>query len=219
MSSDLPACTESAPAGPLALWRFAHGAGGRSEPRLREVLASRLGCEPQAVPLEVGPHGRPQWPVGRSPVPSIGFSASHSGDWLLVAVAEGAWPGVDIQAATPRPSALALAQRYFTGAEAERLAALSGAEREACFYRLWVAREAVLKALGRGLAFGLDRLRIDPDPVAPRLEWLDGGQAGDWQLRWLEVPPGYAGAVAWRGAPRALRWMPAPPAAGREAYS
>lgn len=183
----------------VGVWRFAHVPGERSAPRIREVLGGCLGRPAESVELLVGPHGRPMLASGGA---GLGFSASHGGGSLLVAVARGVQPGVDIEALAPRPNALPIARRYFTGEEAEALEALQGRERELAFYRLWVAREAVLKAIGRGLAFGLDRLRIDADPIAPSLQWLDGDDAGAWQLRWLDLPSGGLGALAWRGGPR-----------------
>lgn len=190
----------------VGVWRLAHQRGERSAPQVRQVLAGCLGVAAGSVELVTGPHGAPALaPDMRdaSGMPAdIGFSASHAGDWLLVAAARGLQPGVDIERLAPRPNALAIARRYFTAEEAEALAALAGTQRELAFYRLWVAREAVLKAIGRGLAFGLDRLRIDPDPDVPSLLWLDGDQASAWQLRWLDVPGGHVGALAWRGGPR-----------------
>lgn len=196
--------------GTVGVWRFAHRPGERSAPRVRQVLGACLGMKADAVPLVSGPHGAPALAPhahAMSGVPAdIGFSASHAGSWLLVAAARGLQPGVDIERLAPRPNALAIARRYFTIDEADALAALSGRARELLFYRLWVAREAVLKAIGRGLAFGLDRLRIDPDPDAPSLQWLDGDDASAWQLRWLDVPEGHLGAVAWRGEPRRVAY-------------
>src|SRR3546814_2115637 len=60
----------------------------------------------------------------------------------------------------PRPRALALAERFFVRSETGALLALPAEAREAAFVRLWCAKEAVLKAHGRGLAFGLDRLEF-----------------------------------------------------------
>jgi len=205
------AAASSLPApGAVGVWRFRHRPGERATPRLRQVLGGCLGIDAQAVPLATGPHGAPALAPGTvdasGTLADIGLSASHAGDWLLVAASRGLQPGVDIERLAPRPNALAIARRYFTDPEANWLATLPEAERELAFYRLWVAREAVLKAIGRGLAFGLDRLRIDPDPRAPSLRWLDGDDASAWVLHWLDVPEGYLGALAWRGGPRSITY-------------
>src|SRR3546814_6516543 len=63
--------------------------------------------------------------------------------------------GADLELLRPRPRALALAERFFVRSETGALLALPAEAREAAFVRLWCAKEAVLKAHGRGLAFGL----------------------------------------------------------------
>ena len=69
--------------------------------------------------------------------------------------------------------------------------------------RLWCAKEAVLKAHGRGLVFGLHRLAFAADggywrmtDCAPEL-----GTPADWTLHALAPMPGYVATLAWRPAP------------------
>ncbi|WP_147208902.1 4'-phosphopantetheinyl transferase family protein, partial [Pseudoxanthomonas taiwanensis] len=108
----------------------------------------------------------------------------------------------DLERFRPRPRALELARRFFAPAEAEWLQALPAELREPEFVRLWCAKEAVLKAHGRGLAFGLHRLEFRAgDPGAPlRLHACDPGlgAAGDWQLHEWIPQDGYHAALAWR---------------------
>ncbi|EQD33870.1 4'-phosphopantetheinyl transferase [mine drainage metagenome] len=54
---------------------------------------------------------------------------------------------------------MALAQRHFTAAETDILHSLPEAERLQAFYALWTAKEAVLKAAGVGISYGLDQGR------------------------------------------------------------
>lgn len=82
------------------------------------------------------------------------------------------------------------------------LASLPEAIRGAAFLELWTAKEAVLKAVGRGIAFGLDRLHVASGGRHPVLRWLDGDNAQAWQLHRVAVDKGYIAALAWRGAAR-----------------
>lgn len=171
----------------------------------RPVLAHYAGLPAAALPLILGAYGKPRLAAPNAP----GFNLSHSGEIALLAIARGVDPGIDVEALRPRPRALQLAQRYFTAAEAAALARRSETDRQQAFYRLWTAKEAVLKALGRGLAFGLDRigfeLAANGTAVSPQDFQDAAAPASAWQLHALAPAPGYLGALAWRGAPRTVR--------------
>ncbi len=81
-----------------------------------------------------------------------------------------------------------------------RTAATTPPWRSTAFLELWTAKEAVLKATGRGIAFGLHRLQVTREP--PRLTWLDGDDANAWQLQRLQMGDAYVAALAWRGGAR-----------------
>jgi 4'-phosphopantetheinyl transferase len=183
--------------------RLCHRPPGLSgDALLRQLLRPALGAAASDAVLLRGPHGRPEL---APPHEALRFSLSHCGPWLLFAVAIGVQPGVDIEALAPRPNALRLAERYFDPIEAAELRALPGAQREWRFYHAWTAREAVLKAIGRGLAFGLQRLRIGVDAAgAPSLLALQGDDPLAWQLHSVAAPDGFVAALAWRGGPRRL---------------
>jgi 4'-phosphopantetheinyl transferase len=170
---------------------------------LHRVLAAYLGIDPDRVTLTTGEHGRPTLAMAHDP--ALGFNWSHSGDQALIAVGRRVVPGIDIERLRPRPRALEIARRYFSADEAAALAALPAADREAGFLEMWTAKEAVLKALGRGLAFGLDRLSLARVANQLVLLRLEGDDAGAWQLHRLAVGPGLVAALAWRGGARRLR--------------
>lgn len=170
---------------------------------LLALLASYLGTEPSAVRLLAGEHGRPA--LDAQSRDALDFNWSHSGERALVAVARGIAPGIDLELRRTRASALEIAQRFFTAGEAAWLATLDEDARRAAFLELWTAREAVLKALGRGLAFGLDRLSIHSDADGLALRSLEGDDPAAWQLHRLRVGADAFAALAWRGAPRRIR--------------
>ncbi len=196
--------------------------GAPAEPLARAWMAPLLGCAADALPIGRDPHGRPR--LGE-PFSDWDGNWTHSGAGLLVALGRRQRVGIDLEWQRPRPRALELARRFFTRAEAEWLAGLADAGRERAFLRLWCAKEAVLKAHGRGLAFGLDRLAfvgVDTDADAGlRLVDCDPalGRPSEWSVRELAPAPGYLGALAWRaGLVEDRRDAPLPrPAAGENA--
>jgi 4'-phosphopantetheinyl transferase len=186
----------------IHVWRLAYRhAQGRAP--LRRVLAAYLGVDADDVALVEGEHGRPELPAGRNR--SIGFNWSHCADHALIAIGRHVVPGIDLERLRPRPRALEIARRYFSADEATALTELPEAQRSSAFLELWTAKEAVLKAMGRGLAFGLHRLSIARDGDQLMLLHLDGDDTRAWQLRRLPVDSALLGALAWRGGPRQIR--------------
>jgi 4'-phosphopantetheinyl transferase len=179
-------------------WR-AHAAHLPAEVQARAWLGDLLGCAPEAVPLRRDAHGRPRLAGDGA---GCDASWSHSGDRLLLAFGQGVVLGVDLERERPRPRALALAQRFFAPGEARWLAAVPEQARGPAFLRLWCAKEAVLKAHGRGLAFGLQRLCFAEREGVLVLAGCDPalGAPGDWNLREWVPRAGYRAALAWRPA-------------------
>lgn len=164
------------------------------------LLAHYLQVDVSTLELEQNEHGKP---LLRDPH-ALHFNWSHSGEIALVALARDLELGVDIEQAREGVHVVELAQRFFAPSEATALIACDEAERENSFLQLWCAKEAVLKALGRGLAFGLERIELAPSqggwrPV--RFE-AEAGPAHGWQVVPLRPASDCPGALAWRGPPR-----------------
>ena len=175
----------------------------RGREPLRRVLGAYLGVDADCVTLTSGEHGRPALDCGHDP--SLGFNWTHSANRALIAIGRRITPGIDLEQLRPRPRALEIAQRYFSADETAALAALPAAQRHAAFLELWTAKEAVLKALGRGIAFGLDRLSIASTADQLLLQRLEGDDAAAWQLQRLALDSSQIAALAWRGGARRIR--------------
>jgi 4'-phosphopantetheinyl transferase len=180
------------------VWLFDYQNSQRRAPLLK-LLGIYLGLPPEDVVLTEGEHGRPELasPWNRL----LQFNWSHSADKAIVAIARHVAPGIDIERVRPKPRATALAERFFHPEEALALSVLDDSRRALEFLRLWTCKEAVLKAMGRGVAFGLHRLRLGVFPQKPELLWLAGEDVVLWQLRPLDLGPDYLASVAWRGPP------------------
>lgn len=160
---------------------------------LRRLLAQYTGCPAAQLELRVTEWGKPHLPA--SP---IFFNVSHSGGQVLLAFADGVPMGVDIERVRSGVSARQIARRWFTSEEVRWMEEEPATERVR-FFQLWTRKEALVKATGSGLFRELHSFSALPDRV--RLE--DGSAAGEWFLRTLEAPPGFAAAIA-----AAAEWVP-----------
>ncbi|MDX2287862.1 MAG: 4'-phosphopantetheinyl transferase superfamily protein [Hyphomicrobiaceae bacterium] len=171
---------------------FAHGLK-------REILARYTGERPQDLRFTAGVRGKPVLvPADPSAhVPPAHFNMSHTRDLVALAVCRTVPIGIDVEAI--RPVSPGLARRFFSAREAVALEALTGDARQRAFFRVWTAKEAVTKALGTGIAHGLDRFAVTVAHDAPlALEWMEGDATAPmtWTLHALPVPPDFAGALA-----------------------
>ncbi|VXB96773.1 putative enzyme [Arthrobacter sp. 9AX] len=146
-------------------------------------------------------HGVPGYRVPSLARP-LRVSLSRSGDWCVLAASldEGvAGIGVDLEA-TPSAGFDGFQSVAMTAHERGKLAGVPAPLRSGFMTRLWVRKEAVLKALGTGLA--LDPATVDVSGPVPR---LIGGPASEerWQLQDLDpasvgLPPDFTAACAVR---------------------
>jgi 4'-phosphopantetheinyl transferase len=189
--------------GPVRCAWWPYRRGEVAEARVRAWLGDLWALPPGALRLSRDAYGRPYLDAGTH---RVDLNWSHSGERLIAACAERSRVGVDIELLCPRPKALALSERYFDPVETERLRTLTDdpARLEREFTRLWCAKEAVLKAHGRGLSFGLDRLRFAPDADGiARLVACDPalGVPDEWRIEAWAPEPAYWATVAWRPEP------------------
>jgi 4'-phosphopantetheinyl transferase len=171
---------------------------------LGRLLARSAGLE-HTPSIARTKHGKPYAPT----LGGIDFNLSHARDHVLIALAREQPVGVDLERIDRRVEVDELARRFFAPAEADALSALPEAHRVPAFLRLWTCKEAVLKALGEGISFGLERVAFDLDahgmPTRVSALALAAGRPDEWQVVLLDPAPDFVGALAWRGPPRRIR--------------
>ncbi len=169
---------------------------------LRRLLAQRLAAEPNSLSFLKNGAGKPYLEAH-----PVHFNVSHAHGVSLIAIAAAGPVGVDVEAVRNLDSREAMARRWFHPAEVTALEQRNW-DQEA-FFVLWTAKEAVVKALGTGLGFGMDEVRIDLDQeLRPTLGQL--GKSADppksWQLISRTVSRGHRAAVAYQGPIQPIAW-------------
>ena len=151
---------------------------------LRILLGRYLGRAPQEVVFRYGPNGKPSLAAGLADAP-LHFNVAHSEGLALYAFTSAGPVGVDLELMRDLPDWPQVADAVFSARELAQLRACPPAGRRDEFFRAWTRQEAVLKALGTGLAGAADAAAEAAFAVHP-----------------LQVAPGFAAALATTGA----RW-------------
>lgn len=90
--------------------------------------------------------------------PYIHFNISHSGDYVMLVMAEFN-VGADIQQVGDKNTKLA--KHVFSQAELQQFNSLADNQKSDCFHTLWVLKESYLKWLGTGLSTDLKSVSFD----------------------------------------------------------
>jgi 4'-phosphopantetheinyl transferase len=168
---------------------------------LRSLLGGYLTIEPDRLRFAYGPSGNPRL-AGEETLTSIKFSVSHSDDLALFGFARAHKIGVDVERIRPDIDVEDLAARYFSPSELKKLRALPADQKRVAFYCGWTRKEAYLKAQGKGISFGLDRVEVSLTPGEPAMILKVSGDrdiSQRWIVQHLSPAPGYIGAAAAEG--------------------
>ena len=128
---------------------------------LRELLCRRLGCGNDRLSFAVSRRSKPFALVGGSPA-SIAFNVSHSGKHGLIALAPAGRIGVDLEERSRRRDLDAYIRLLFAPHERAELEAADAERKVDLFYSLWTMKEALVKAVGAGLAIDTTGFEIPP---------------------------------------------------------
>lgn len=161
---------------------------------LRQLLAPRLDCAPQEVAIEIDELGRPRLaqPCG------LDFNLSHAGRCALIALSRGGAVGVDIERISPalKPD---LMRTAFSPQELDYCAARA-TPRD--WHKVWCGKEAVLKALGLGIAQHMPDVSVIPVRRQRYVVDLRLAAAAAAVQAWqLPAPAGFVAALARQAGP------------------
>lgn len=172
--------------------------------RLRQLLAATTDTHPQAIEFRYGQWGKPE--LNGAGGEQVCFNVSHSGDWALVAI--GPTPvGIDLELLNRKINYRGISSQVLSPQERKVWDAMPGSARDLAILQLWICKEALLKALGLGIAEGLQKislplpipeamsfspsqldpslqLHLDDDGTCRMTSWID---PDSWRVRLLQI--------------------------------
>jgi 4'-phosphopantetheinyl transferase len=174
---------------------------------LKILLAAYTETVAAHIQFDYGPSGKP---TSRN-FSEISFNVAHSKAVTMLAFTRKCELGVDVEELRPLPEMADIARQFFCPEEAAELLSLPVQQRQHAFFLCWTRKEAYLKAVGDGLAAGLNNFRVSLRPGEPArfIYFADQVTSTDrWVLHDLRPVPGYAAALAYSDTPREIEMVP-----------
>lgn len=159
---------------------------------LRALLAKIIHTKPDVIKIGRGQYGKPYLPD----YPEWTFNLSHSDNYLVMAIAQDCHLGVDVEICKDRKNFVGLVDKCFAESEATYWRQLSSVHKTREFYRFWTAKEAFVKATGRGISLGLKQCVLDAHiPRQFTSVPLEYGPPETWRLYDLDLAPETSAAL------------------------
>lgn len=166
---------------------------------LRSLLAKYLRQDPGAIEITYGSWGKPTLSTIRN---AVYFNLSHSGDYILYALTKNYEVGIDIEYKDENMKFEDIVFDIFSASEQEQWRCLANENKSDFFYKLWVCKEAFLKAFGKGWLEG------DKEVSLKKIYANERSLKNQCYLKekigypyYFECIPGYASALYINGPP------------------
>jgi 4'-phosphopantetheinyl transferase len=142
-------------------------------------------------------HGKPEV-LRDAGTPPLRFNLSHTRGLVAVALTLEHDVGIDVELVDSKRFSFDLAARTFAPEEVELLRATLAADQPQALFAIWTLKEAVIKAMGRGLSMPLADFALSLDPLAVRFLKAHGEDLAQWFLRRFAPTQTHTMAVALR---------------------
>jgi 4'-phosphopantetheinyl transferase len=160
--------------------------------RLRSLLGDVVNVKPELLRIAKGEFGKPYL----IDYPNLAFNLSHTRNKMVVAIGHDCDLGVDIEHCKPRANMAALVDKCFADVEKNHWQQLPETQQTLAFYQFWTRKEAFVKAVGRGIALGLNHCVINPENINEFLAILEAyGQRSEWLVQGIDMGEAFCGAL------------------------
>lgn len=124
----------------------------KSDLLLKTVLNGRFDIPIDKIKYKTNKYGKPYLINSE-----VCFNISHSGNWVVCAVSQGA-VGIDVESI--KPVDFSLVSKFFSEAEIQNFNEVPEPQKLDYFYDLWTLKESFIKAVGEGLSIPLGSFSI-----------------------------------------------------------
>ncbi|NNE39194.1 MAG: 4'-phosphopantetheinyl transferase superfamily protein, partial [Gammaproteobacteria bacterium] len=168
---------------------------------LRNIIGYVLKKDPRQIGIAYTSSGMPLLDHNWSHT-NITFNVSHSHDLAIIAVSIRNIIGIDIEKVRQDIEYEKLAKRFFSETEHKLILEYEITSRLDAFFATWTRKEALVKATGIGIAYGLSKFDVSVDPDQPA-ELLDSRWQSECQSKWsllnIDTLPEYKSCLAVAG--------------------
>ncbi len=166
---------------------------------LRKIIGMYLVRNPSDIEFSYNEYGKPSLKKGQG---SLYFNVSHSGDLGLCVICKDGEVGIDIEKILEIDNFESIAAEFFSPNEYAILKRALPVHKLATFYQIWTRKEAIVKAIGRGLSYPLKSF----DAISGGGLVVIDSVAQDAPIRLnlmeLEIKDGYLAAIAYGKHPK-----------------
>jgi 4'-phosphopantetheinyl transferase len=160
----------------------------------RIILSRLLDISPREIQYAYSFNGKPYIKENDK---NIQFNISHSKEYLLVAAIQAIDIGVDIEKINYSLDYSLIGKDIFSPEELKVFNSYSKQQQLHSFYKAWVQKEAISKALGLGLSIGFNSFSVNMDPKLKSEEYNININNMDYDLRLrVSLENNYALAIA-----------------------
>ncbi len=179
---------------------------------LRALIGKYLDVNPVNVNFVMSQYGKPALAPGLTEQ-KLEFNVSHSGDWFFLALTLRNPVGIDLEETKRDFPVVHVSGRFFSAQEASLVKMAPESSRPATFFRIWVRKEAYIKAVGKGLSLSLKSFGVpglssihDHDDVAQTCRFV-GTLDNQWNFYDVPAASGYSACFVTDFHPARIRLL------------
>ena len=129
---------------------------------LKQIIANYLAIDPKNLLFEYNRFGKP-FLITDSLKHDLRFNMSHSKNMAIYCIGYQKDVGIDIEYIQEDFEFHQIIDRFFSLNEKKHIQKITIDKRREAFFRIWTRKEAVLKALGKGVSFPLQKVNVPYD--------------------------------------------------------